>query len=143
MISYSLPFDKVTLRPLDALSPDLLQTWQNTPVIRDSVRGFRFPVQLESVVGWIETRRHNNGRNEAAFSIFYQESGVGACFLRDIDWVNQTAFFGIYIGAQSSQSKGVGHCASTLLLDYAFNALNLRRVALEVIATNTKAIRLY
>lgn len=137
------PFDKVRLASLDAIEPALYKSWQNDPEISGPALGFRFPVQTESVIEWMEERRRNNGRSEVAFSIFFQDKGVGACFLRNLDWINRTAALGLYVGDRGFQAKGVGYCVCVLLLDYAFKALGLRRVSLEVIASNAPAIRLY
>lgn len=142
-MTFTPPFEHVRLRPLDDISPDQYRLWQNDPTIRDLTLGFRFPVQSETVQGWLQTRLQRNGRHEASFSIFYQDSGVGACFLRNIDWINSTSELSIYLGTMPGRGKGVGYCACALLLDYAFLGLNLRRISLEVLADNAAALRLY
>lgn len=137
------PFEHVRLCPLDDILPEQYRIWQNDPAIRDLTMGFRFPVQMDTVKSWLQTRAQGNGQREAGFSIFFRDTGIGACFLRGIDWINGTGEFGIYVGDQTMQGKGVGYCASVLLLDYAFHGLNLRRLSIEVLADSKGAIRLY
>lgn len=143
MTSFVAPFEQVSLHPLDDISVDQYRTWQNDPMIRDMTLGFRFPVQDEAVNGWMRARVQGNGQREVGFSIFYQGTGVGACFLRNIDWVNQTGEFGLYLDGSSARGRGVGYCSSVLLLDYAFKGLNLRRISSEILALNSASIRLF
>ena len=143
MTSGKRPWAEVSLRPLDAIPPQTFGAWQNDPGIRNHTMGFRFPVQGTSVAAWLEDRARQAGRGSASFAIFHGETGAGACFLQDIDWVNRSARFGIYIGAAEMQGRGIGYCACALALDYAFAGINLRRVELEVVDMNAAAIALY
>lgn len=142
MNAKTLPWQDVTLRPLDEIEVDKFKVWQNDANIRDRTMGFRFPAQTSNVAGWLEGKAAQNGR-AAAFSIFFEKTGVGACFLDSIDWVNRTSDLGVYVGDRDMQGKGVGKVACLLLLDYAFNGLNLRRVGLEVVSFNEAAVQLY
>ncbi|MGE5124378.1 MAG: GNAT family N-acetyltransferase [Acidobacteriaceae bacterium] len=53
------------------------------------------------------------------------------------------AFVGIGIGARQYWSQGYGSDAMTVILRYAFQELNLHRVALDVFEYNPRAIRCY
>lgn len=143
MTNKELPWAQISLRPLDAISSDTFKKWQNDPEIRNRTIGSRFPVQLGNVAQWQEGRALENGKKSVSFSLFYQERGVGAIFLNAIDWVHGTADLGIYIGETTLQGKGIGYCACTMLLDYAFYGINLRRVSLRVLETNKPACALY
>ncbi len=68
---------------------------------------------------------------------------IGRCLLFNIDQVNRTAMFGIVIGEKSAWNKGYGQEATTLLLDYGFNLLNLHNIMLGVFAFNKRAIQCY
>jgi len=61
----------------------------------------------------------------------------------NLDHINRTAEVGIFIGEKSCWNKGYGEEAMRLLLDYAFNILNLESIMLNVYAFNTRAIRCY
>ena len=47
------------------------------------------------------------------------------------------------IGEKSAWGKGLGTEVTRYVLDYAFDALNLNRVHLTVLATNPRAIAVY
>lgn len=68
---------------------------------------------------------------------------IGGCGLLNIDQVNRTAEVGIFIGEKGYWNKGYGEEAMRLLLDYAFNILNLENIMLNVYAFNSRAIRCY
>ncbi len=68
---------------------------------------------------------------------------VGRCLLFAIDTVNRSAMLGIVIGEKSAWNRGLGTEATRLLLDYAFNLLNLHSVMLGTFEFNRRAIRTY
>jgi RimJ/RimL family protein N-acetyltransferase len=61
----------------------------------------------------------------------------------DIDWVCRTAHLGILIGDRNRRGKGIGRDAVKLLLGYAFDTLNLRRIEMRVLASHDAAVKLY
>jgi len=68
---------------------------------------------------------------------------IGGVGLHDINYYNQTAMYGIYIGDKNYLGKGFGKEATKLILDYGFNILNLHNIYLMVYDYNQKAIDLY
>jgi RimJ/RimL family protein N-acetyltransferase len=72
-----------------------------------------------------------------------KEELIGGCGFLNPDHINRTAEAGIFIGEKSYWNKGYGEEAMRLLLDYAFNILNLNNIMLSVYAFNTRAIRCY
>lgn len=79
------------------------------------------------------------------FSIVAREGDVliGRCLLFNIDHVNRSAMLGIVIGEKGYWGQGFGTDATCLLLDYAFNLLNLNSVMLGVMAFNERALGCY
>jgi len=71
------------------------------------------------------------------------ETAIGRCLLFNQDVVNHSAMLGIFIGEKQCWNKGYGQEALNLLLDYAFNLLNLHSVMLGVFSFNQRAIQLY
>ena len=132
----------IVLGPLRSDDLATLHAWQNDPEVRDPIMGFRGPLQRETASAWIEQLRADNLRTRVVFGIYYSDVLKGVAQLHGIDWVHRTAAFGIYIGARSDRGAGLGFVASSLLLDYAFAALDLARVSLTVLAGNA-ATRLY
>ena len=61
---------------------------------------------------------------------------IGFIALFGIQWHAGTAFMGIGIGDKDYWGKGYGTDATRLLLRYAFDALHLRRISLDVFEYN-------
>ena len=68
---------------------------------------------------------------------------IGNISLMNIDHINKTATLGIMIGKNDEREKGYGTEAINLLLDYAFNHLNLNNIMLELLDTNERAKKCY
>ena len=72
-----------------------------------------------------------------------QDQLIGFVVLFNLKWSNQTAEMAIGIGEPSHWGHGYGSDALRLILNYAFNELNLYRVGLTVLEYNTRAIQAY
>jgi UDP-4-amino-4,6-dideoxy-N-acetyl-beta-L-altrosamine N-acetyltransferase len=138
-----LDWDNTKLTPLEESDLDLLYSWQNDPGIRDLTMGFRFPVQRETVREWIKHQREQNSKSRVVFAIRQQETLVGTAQLHSIDQYQRRASLGIYIGELKRRNSGLGFVSCSLLIDYAFNGLDIRKIGLEVVSINNNAIRLY
>lgn len=68
---------------------------------------------------------------------------LGSIGLIDIDYINRRAGIGIFIGNKKYLGKGIGTEAMKLLLDFAFNILNLHSIYLKVYEFNKIARRCY
>lgn len=133
----------IKLQPIDEVDIDLLKKWQNDVRVKYPLMGFRFPIQKKSVEDWLENVRKNNGVNRIVFGIHVNADAVGMVSLHDIDYINSSAMFGIYVAEKKANNKGIGTTASVIALDFAFNAMGLNRVGLEVVKNNSNAIHLY
>jgi RimJ/RimL family protein N-acetyltransferase len=94
--------------------------------------------EREAIEGILKNKAH-------IFTIVDLENDLplGRCLLFNVDHVNRSAMFGIFIGEKSYWGKGYGHEAARLLLDYGFNLLNLHNIMLGVFSFNERAIRSY
>ncbi len=91
---------------------------------------------------------HINGaiQNQAHFFSIIDlenEQVIGRVLLFSFDPVNRTAMVGILIGEKEFRGRGYGSEALVLMLDYAFNLLNLHNVMLGVFAFNERAVQTY
>jgi RimJ/RimL family protein N-acetyltransferase len=68
---------------------------------------------------------------------------IGNSGYHNLDWRNRSTEVGIVIGDKSYWDQDYGTEAMQLLLEYAFNTLNLHRVYLRVFEDNPRAIRAY
>lgn len=134
---------KVGLAVMEKADLPKFKKWLNDPKLSLFMREFDSMLADENVLEWYEQSIHDE--HQIDFSIVDMEDGelVGACTLIGIDRRNSTAELRIFIGRQKFWNKGYGSEAMVLLLDYAFNVLNLHSVYLKVNSINKNAIRVY
>lgn len=68
---------------------------------------------------------------------------IGIISLINIDYKNRSAECVIDIGIKAMWGKGFAKTAISLILEFAFNELNLHRISLQVFSFNDRAIKLY
>lgn len=68
---------------------------------------------------------------------------IGNIELDGIDWAAGNAWVGIGIGERELWGKGCGTDAMNVLLRFAFDSLNLKRVSLDVFEYNERAFKSY
>jgi RimJ/RimL family protein N-acetyltransferase len=68
---------------------------------------------------------------------------IGITALFRIDWVGRMAIYYIGIADKINWSKGYGSEATKLMVDYAFETLNLNRIQLHVYVGNEPAVEVY
>lgn len=134
--------EKVYLRPMELADGPLCARWLNHPEIRRTTLRAR-PLNLQDEDEFIERMRVST--SDVAFVIVERASDrpVGGTGLHQIDWRSRHACFGLTIGDPADWGKGYGTEATRLLVDHAFETMNLHRVWLQVIEYNERGIRVY
>ncbi|HEU4792821.1 MAG TPA: GNAT family N-acetyltransferase [Nitrolancea sp.] len=101
------------------------------------------PLTVEQATAWYEKQTTKEER--ARFTVYELATWrpIGKTALYDIDFHHRTAEFGIIIGEPDCRGKGYGTEAALLTLDYAFTALELHNVMLEVAEFNQAGRRVY
>jgi RimJ/RimL family protein N-acetyltransferase len=124
----------VSLRPLQAADAEMTVVWRNDPAVRDQVLSFRFPVTHQMEARFIERAIAGDGIDQCVAAIVDRADGAlcGMVYLHDIDWISRHAKFGIMIGRQDRQGRGLGTHAMRLMLGHGFRVLNLERIYLYV-----------
>jgi len=137
--------EKVRLRPVSESDVSTTLIWRNDPEIRDSFLGYQFPVTKKMEEAWFERLQEGDVAGTVVFSIETLTEGqfIGLVNLHKIDWQSQYGYFGVQIGDKDYHGRGMGKDATRVMLDYAFNNLNLRKVCLEVLGDNHVAIKIY
>ena len=133
-----------TLRPVNQDDITRSLVWRNDPLIKKDLQTYRLPITEPMEDDWIE-KAMNGDQDRVVFAIDdnVSKKHIGFIELNLINYFNRTAQFAIVIGDKSSQGKGIGNSATSQLLDYGFNQLNLNKVYLQVASYNSKAIALY
>ncbi len=130
---------KVYLRPLLKRDVILLLKWINDPDIYEYLMSCH-PAMEEDEEKWIDDLHKNKGKDVVLMICLVNENKpIGTMGLHGINHMNGTATTGALIGVKDCWGKGYGTEAKMLLLNYAFNTLNLRKVCSSVLAFNKRS----
>lgn len=115
--------------------------WLNDPVVNKYLETRE--ATIEGLKKYIRKRREDP--NSLFLGIFLKKNDkhIGNSKLEPIDFKNKTADFGMLIGEKDYWGKGLGTEITKLVVNYAFNELNLKKIRLGVIPENKRAIRVY
>jgi RimJ/RimL family protein N-acetyltransferase len=134
---------KCYLAPCSVADAEKWTQWDNDlevtiPLGDEAYEPMPLDNERESIAGALAHKSH-------LFDIVESENDtlIGRCMLFSVNHIDRTAMLGICIGEKAYWSKGYGQEAISLLLDYAFNLLNLNNVMLGTFAFNERAIRCY
>ena len=132
----------VRLRPITFEDTVDIVRWRSDP---DVWRFFLFrePFTPEMHENWL-TNKVMTGQ-VIQYIIVDRESGksTGSVYLRDIDYINESAEFGIFIGEAHARNRGIGTETARIITDFGFHVLGLHRIFLRVLAGNEAARRSY
>lgn len=101
------------------------------------------PKSEQQLREWIRDSQASNSSFPFSIRSIDDDQMIGYIELSNIQWWNGTATLGIGVGETDNRGKGYGKEALKLLLDFAFNEINLHRVQLNVFSYNKEAIKLY
>ena len=130
----------VRIRPLKEQDAYTSVKWRNDPeVFKFTGNIYNHEITIDNELEWI--RKVTANPTDYRCAILVDEVYVGNIYLTDIK--EGTAHFHIFIGDKSYWGKGVAKRASLLILEHAFNVLNIKEVLLRVRNVNTSAYNLY
>lgn len=126
--------EKIILRPIQYQDWEETINWRNDLFIKASTLSHPFPITFEMEKKWYEDNLNNKGNCYLPFTLIDKESGkiLGYFSLNNINWISRTAFVSGAVGEKDKLGKGYGKEAVKLLLNYAFEFLNLQKVCAYV-----------
>ncbi|WP_374688482.1 GNAT family N-acetyltransferase [Promineifilum sp.] len=87
-------------------------------------------LSVEGAENWFEDIQVGQGKSRIDLGIFTLDGRlVGDIQLAQIDWQNRTAELGVGIARAADRGQGYGTDAARTIIDYAFDALDLVRIA--------------
>lgn len=130
---------KVILRPIrESTDLEACLRWMNDPEVRIFIKRYS-PATIQDEKEWFE--RLNKNPNDIVLGIETLEGKlIGIMGLHRINWKDRTATTGAVIGEKEYWGKGYGTDAKMILLDYAFNTLNLRKIKSDAWSYNKRSI---
>jgi len=142
---YTVRGERVALGPPRRDQIDLWLRWYNDLEVTRTLGASRVITREMEERFYEEATQEKQQGKAVSFAIYELETGrpIGTCSLREIDHQNGTATFGIAIGEKECWNRGYGTEATRLTLDYAFHALGLHNVLLQVYANNLRGARAY
>jgi RimJ/RimL family protein N-acetyltransferase len=131
------------LRKLEPEDAPNLYRFRNDPEVARGLGGFSSGYSLQAIKEWIE--RRGRAPEDLVWAIADRESNacLGHAGLYRIDHRVRACEFAILIGDSSRWGKGLGKEVTSALVAYGFDELNMNRIELSVIASNTRATHLY
>lgn len=120
----------VLLRAIKSEDLIYLNTWRNDLKNKIQVQGFRLPVTIEMDEIWYHEKATSQDDKNIYFIVEsnLSKKPIGLIQLNSIDYISGTAVWGYIIGDKKERGKGIDAEAPLLLLNYAFNILNLRKL---------------
>ena len=131
---------------LRALEPDDYKTsvnWRNDDTITNRLGGGKYFVSNEIERLWVQNAINQNKDVRLAICTVEGNIYIGNIYLTGIDYVNRKATSHILIGNHDYWNGGYGTEAMHLLLDYASNHKNVRRIEAIVLEANIGSCQMH
>lgn len=140
MKNYKSVGDRIYIRSITYDDTEKIVHWRNQPNVRCYFI-YRKLFTGEIHDAWMKKFVE---KDEVAQFIICRNSdnkAIGSTYLRDIDYDNLCAEYGVFIGDESDRGHGIGKEALKLTLKFAHEELGLRRIISRAISTNQASIQ--
>lgn len=104
------------------------------PYNEERVKQFLQDIESEKILVW--AINYKRFIDSTGCNTYEKIIHVGNVSLQKINWINRSAEIAILIGDKTHWGKGIGMAACNIVLNHAFNALNMSRVWTGTAATN-------
>lgn len=132
---------KVVIRPLEISDAEVSWKWRNDEVVwKFTGSKPQNKITLEVELEWI--KKVINEENSKRFAILVDDIYVGNIQLTNIQ-KGETGEYHIFIGNKEYWNKGIAKYATSQIIKYAKNILNLKKLFLYVNPNHLHAIKLY
>jgi len=133
----------VTLRRHAPQNVTAFRRWYADPEIARLARYQQAPMRPDEIERFFAARVV--GPDALAMAVHERTTDrlIGTCAFSQLDGDNGSALYHITIGESDAWGRGYGTEATRLMVDHAFGALGLHRIALFVFEFNERAIRAY
>lgn len=132
-----LKSNNVALRPLVKDDVPLLIKWINDPEVIQYLNVY-MPTMEAAEYEWFDNL-HKQKQKNVVLAIVVDGKTIGTTGIHGIDGKNRRASTGALIGEKEYWGKGYGSEAKMLMLHFAFNILNLRKIYSEVFVFNERS----
>ncbi len=133
---------KVYLRSPEPGDEKIIALSENHPDPRETLF-YALPVSNDEYVERIQNYKKDSRIIFFTVCSVSPDTPIGCTAFFRIDWVGRMATFYIAIAEKENWSKGFGKETTQLMVDYAFETLNLNRIQLHVTVENKRAVKVY
>lgn len=134
--------ERVVLREIEEDDLDLIVKWRNDPEVLKWLFSY-LPISNASQRQWYEKYLAEDKTQTFIIEVKDGRVPIGTIGINEIDHRNQRGELGILIGENSYRGKGLGEESLRLMINYAFDQMNLRKIKALVFNDNRNAIILY
>lgn len=134
--------ENLILKSITSEDTDLILRWRNSDNVKKYFIDQR-ELRKEDHMRWLKIKAETG--SIVQFIISQQESRrpVGTVFLKNIDYQNRKAEYGIFLGEEECTGKGTGTAVARRMTAYAFQELKLHKLYLRVLEDNLRAVACY
>lgn len=133
--------EKIYLRPFEEYDIENTVKWLNNVELGAFIDRV-VPTTIHDRKEWFHAISRDKTAVTFAIALTEDNRHIGNCGLINIDNRSRRGQFWIYLSNQYI-GQGFGKEVMKLILDYAFQSLNLNRVYLYVVSTNIRALKFY
>lgn len=134
--------DGVYLRLLSGDDLERTYIWMNDPEIMAALSRHVFVFRGKQQK-WFASLADDKSKFVFAICLVVDDSHIGNVSLSGVNYINRNCRYSIFLGDGKHRGKGYGRIATELIMDYAFDYLNLHKVYLKTSSTNSGAVKLY
>lgn len=127
-------------RPVEEGDVPYIYVWVNDPDIRPFLNRILLEM-FEDEQEWRKGLSKRREHNQVWMVCLDDGTRVGTIGLHGINYKDGTATTGALFGNKEHQSKGIGQKAKMVILNHAFNVLNLRLIYSNVLGFNQRSVR--
>jgi len=131
--------DKCYLSPVDGSLTEKVAKWSND--LRVSIR----TGDISDMITYETQKEYLDNMNKRGYAFYIvdasDDEAIGIIRLMRVNHIYRNAVLGVFIGDSSDRNSGIGTEATKLILDFAFNVINLRNVMIETFSFNERAIK--
>ncbi len=132
--------ERVLLRGIEREDlPRLWEIWNDLETQDLATRRPAVPVSLAEMEAEFDKRARESDRRDVEFGIEVERKVIGRCGLFAFGEMSRACSLGISIDREY-WGQGYGREAVRLLLEYGFRIRNVRKVCLETLASNERAV---
>ena len=137
--------EKVNLRPLRETDLTFTTELRNNKTLIEAAMMHPYPVTIKLEEEWFESVVNSKSNKNLFFAVENIETNelIGFAGLMNINYINRNCYHAIVLSDKANKLPGSGTDTLTLIVKFAFQSLNLKKVNAEVISENIASLKMH